>query len=204
MVCLIHSSHNVTIFSYSRLLHCFTLPVLLFCHHKLCCVFCSNKCYVRLMSPYLYQKLASMTVSGLSFLDVFYFSSHFVRNSFLWTLCTTDAGVFFPQQHFTQLNTDSKCPVTSGILYWETVHPEVVELDPLLVTNYQYTAPCYICSNSWNHKPGTLWCHTCLAHRAHIQRASVNRAILQHRFFLVRQHRGGYCYRHFSANFKAF
>jgi hypothetical protein len=32
----------------------------------------------------------------------------------------------------------------------------------------------------------------------------VNRAILQHCFFLVRQHQGRCRYRHFAANFKAF
>jgi hypothetical protein len=37
-----------------------------------------------------------------------------------------------------------------------------------------------------------------------IQGASVNRAILQHCFFLVRQHWGRCRYRHFAANFKAF
>ena len=37
-----------------------------------------------------------------------------------------------------------------------------------------------------------------------IQGASVNRAILQHCFFVVRQHWGGCRYRHFVANFKAF
>ena len=36
------------------------------------------------------------------------------------------------------------------------------------------------------------------------QSASVNRAILQHCFFLVQQHWGGCRYRHFVANFKAF
>ena len=35
-----------------------------------------------------------------------------------------------------------------------------------------------------------------------IQSASVNRAILQHCFFLVRQHWGGCRYRHIAANFK--
>ena len=37
-----------------------------------------------------------------------------------------------------------------------------------------------------------------------IQGASVNRAILQHCFFLVRQHWGGCRYRDFAANFKAY
>jgi hypothetical protein len=37
-----------------------------------------------------------------------------------------------------------------------------------------------------------------------MQVASVNRAILQHWFFLVRQHWGGCRYRHFAANFKVF
>jgi hypothetical protein len=37
----------------------------------------------------------------------------------------------------------------------------------------------------------------------HIQGASVNCAILQHFFFLVRQQWGGSRYRHFAANFKA-
>jgi hypothetical protein len=40
--------------------------------------------------------------------------------------------------------------------------------------------------------------------RPELQGASVNRAILQHCFFLVRQHWGGCRYRHFAANFKAF
>jgi hypothetical protein len=37
-----------------------------------------------------------------------------------------------------------------------------------------------------------------------LQGASVNRSILQHCFFLVRQHLGGSRYRHFAANFKPF
>ena len=37
-----------------------------------------------------------------------------------------------------------------------------------------------------------------------VQGASMNRAILQHCFFLVRQHCGACRYRQFIANFKAF
>jgi hypothetical protein len=37
-----------------------------------------------------------------------------------------------------------------------------------------------------------------------VQGMSVNWAILQHSFFLVWQHWGGYRYHHFAANFKVF
>ena len=106
LLCPINTLHKfVIVLNYFWFLHCFTLPVLLFRLHHLLCV------ALKQALPYSYftilvPQLGFMTESGFSFLRYFIFS--FVSLGTPPSRCNIPQIylfiIFFPQQHFPQLN----------------------------------------------------------------------------------------------------